>query len=186
MRKLILGFCGYAGAGKDTAADQIMYEDSWFAGRAAFAYPMREMLYALGVPRRNMVDRELKEAPIPWLGGHSYRKLAQTLGTEWGRNCLGENFWVDAAFARVKLLLEGHDVMLITDVRFPNEAARLKAEGGYLIRINRPGLAPVNPHPSEEHVPHFKPDFDVDNDSTVEALRDKLLQIVHDLRDEVQ
>lgn len=179
MAKLIIGFCGYAGAGKDTAANAaitVLRAYNRTAARVAFADPMRDMLAALGVPANHMYDRALKEAPIASLSGHSYRKLAQTLGTEWGRNCLGEDFWVDAAFARVQAA--DVDAVLITDVRFPNEAARINAAGGFLARVTRPGLERVNPHPSEEHVANFVPDYEILNDGDILLLANRVSEMV--------
>lgn len=156
MERMIIGFCGYAGAGKDTAAAAIMAAASvtGVAQRFSFADPMRDMLTALGVPTKYMVVRELKEQPIPGLG-RSYRQLAQTLGTEWGRECHGEDFWVNALGARIES--SPANLALIPDVRFPNEEAWLKRNGGLLIRVVRPGVEPVNPHVSEAHVSSFTP-----------------------------
>jgi hypothetical protein len=156
MKRIIIGFCGYAGAGKDTAAAAIKRAAnvSGVAQRFSFADPMRAMLAALGVSHEHMTDRALKEQPVPGLG-RSYRQLAQTLGTEWGRVCHGEDFWVKALAARIDR--SPCDLALIPDVRFPNEAAWLKSIGGVLIRVNRPGVIPVHPHESERHVTEFQP-----------------------------
>lgn len=51
-------------------------------------------------------DRVKKEQPIPQLGGKSFRRLAQTLGTEWGRNCVGDSIWCDIVLDRVGLSLD--------------------------------------------------------------------------------
>lgn len=155
MERMIIGFCGYAGAGKDTAAEAIRnWARSGAVQRFSFAAPMRDMLSALGVPEAYMNDRALKEQPVPGLG-RSYRQLAQTLGTEWGRVCHGEDFWVKTLAAKIER--SRADLVLITDVRFPNEAAWLKEVGGVLIRVNRPGVVPVHPHESERHVTEFQP-----------------------------
>lgn len=164
MKKTIIGLCGYAGAGKDTAADAMLLVANRFANaeaaRFAFADPMRDMLRALGVPLACMSDRILKERPIPGLG-RSYRQLAQTLGTEWGRVCHGEDFWVKALAKRVDE--SSARIILISDVRFPNEAEWIKSTGGCLARVNRPGVIDVTPHVSEAHVDGFKPDYELNN-----------------------
>lgn len=157
MDKLVIGFCGYAGAGKDTAARAISEYINACGGRPqifSFADPMRAMLLALRVPIEYITNRDLKEQPIPGFG-RSYRQLAQTLGTEWGRALHGEDFWINALAARVEA--NNADTVLLPDVRFPNEAAWIKAAGGVLIRVNRPGVIPVHPHESERHVTEFQP-----------------------------
>lgn len=178
MGKIIIGFCGYAGVGKDTAANAIgEYCERQLGkpGRFAFADPMRDMLLALGVPAEYMVDRNLKEQPIPGLG-RSYRQLAQTLGTEWGRVCHGEDFWVRALAARVDKF-DG-DVVLIPDVRFPNEAKWIRSQGGYLARITRPAWAAVNPHESERHVAEMSAEFEMLNTGSKEDLEEAAVGVL--------
>jgi hypothetical protein len=180
MSKLIIGFCGRAGAGKDTAAQ--LLQDLWWpefaefgaasarVTRVALADPMRDMLRALGIPAEYLSDRALKEAPIPGLD-RSYRQLAQTLGTEWGRNCNGEDFWLKVAGLKIR---NAKGLVMITDVRFPNEADWLRAQGGYLVRIDRPGVAAVNPHPSEQYADSLRVDYVLDNSGSIAKLRAQL------------
>jgi len=182
--KIIVGFAGYAGAGKDTLANAIERYAARFVNsntaKIAFADPMRDMLLALGVPREYMVERALKEVLIPGFG-RSYRQLAQTLGTEWGRVCHGEDFWVNAAANRVDK--SGAELVLMTDVRFPNEADYLRRRGGYLVRVNRAAAVPVNPHESETHVPNFKPFLDVFNDGSLDQLDGIASSVFRDILD---
>jgi hypothetical protein len=62
--------------------------------------------------------------------------------------------------------------VVITDVRFANEAAAIRSWGGEIIRIDRPGVGPVNGHVSEA-MP-FEPDEVIENDGTIEDLQDHL------------
>lgn len=150
----LIGLCGAAGAGKDTAR-QILEQHHGFTG-LALADPIRDMLRALlrGIvidPDHWMTDRTSKEQPIPGLGV-SYRHLAQTLGTEWGRHCMGDNFWADLARSRILLSQAGAATapIVISDVRFPDEARMIKSLGGSIWMIDRDGIAPVRAHASEE------------------------------------
>lgn len=169
MSRLVIGLCGYAGSGKDTFAEMLMRAAAG-AGlsveRFSFAGPMRGMLHALGVPARHMFDRDLKEQPVPGLG-LSYRHLAQTLGTEWGRKCNGEDFWLRALALKVEEY--SFDVSIITDVRFPNEAAWVNERPhGFLLRLDR-GVPPVRAHESEAHVMNL-PALSVDNNGSLAQL----------------
>lgn len=76
--------------------------------------------------------------------GLSPRRALQTLGTEFGRETFGPDLWVNLAIREVKDLIRisGAPFGLITDGRFPNEAARVKAEGGCTVEI-------VDPHQAE-------------------------------------
>jgi hypothetical protein len=165
---MLIGVCGAAGSGKDTVADILGFE------RVAFADPLYEMVSIVtGLTPDEMRDRETKEATIDWLG-HSPRQLLQTLGTEWGRDTISQTIWVDAAMRRVRRLLdEGRDVV-VTDVRFDNEAAAIKAAGGQVWQIVR-GEGCVRGvsmrHASEAGVAATLVDRVIGNWSTIEKLR---------------
>lgn len=152
MASFVIGLCGYAGAGKDTFAEMLAkaaQARGLTAGCFSFAQPMRNMLLALGVLPQYMLLRELKEEPVPGFG-LSYRHLAQTLGTEWGRKCNGEAFWLRATAVEVEKYKL--DVSIISDVRFPNEAAWVNERPhGFLFRLVR-GVTPVRAHESEAYV----------------------------------
>jgi hypothetical protein len=168
--KITIGFCGLAGAGKDSLASAVERYATACGGkvaRVALADPMRDMLLALGVPRIYMTNRDLKETPVPGFG-RSYRQLAQTLGTEWGRNCHGEDFWVNAAAARVAAA--DADTVLITDVRFRNEADWLRHAGGYLVRVTRPDIKAVNAHASEAYAAQLPAMANILNEGSLEDL----------------
>jgi hypothetical protein len=69
-------------------------------------------------------------------GGLSPRAALQTLGTEWGRNALGDQVWIETAYrdaAHSKAPL-----VVITDGRFPNEVEFVRAVGGKALRILDP------------------------------------------------
>ena len=143
---MILGLTGRAGAGKDTAAAALR---TLGFERVAFADPLREMLRALGLRDEHMVG-PAKELPVPHLG-LSFRRLAQTLGTEWGR-ALDPELWVKVARDRVRTALERGKHVVVTDVRFDNEARMIRDAGGRVVRIERPGADPVLEHASEAGV----------------------------------
>lgn len=165
----IIGLTGPAGSGKDTVRD-ILAKHGYYG--FAFADPIREMLkpllLACGVDLAYMTARHLKEQPMPVLGV-SYRQLAQTLGTEWGR-ALAPDFWLRMAAAsmtEVSISTFGPPCFVISDVRFPNEAEWIRGLGGQVWRIDRPGVAPVREHASEVLVATIEPDFTLSNDGSI-------------------
>jgi hypothetical protein len=87
----------------------------------------------------------------------------QRLGTEFGRNQMGEHFWVHLAFRDVG----ADDRLVITDLRFRNEALAIKSRGGITVCIERPGVGPANDHPSEHDLNGWHFDHVVVNDGTV-------------------
>jgi hypothetical protein len=85
------------------------------------------------------------------------RRLLQALGTEVGRNMIGQDVWVDIAERRIRAELDaGHNVV-ITAVRFPNELEMLERLGGMSVWIERADEAreadeSVSSHASETSV----------------------------------
>lgn len=129
---MILGICGDLRAGKTTAALHLANDyDGW--NRHRFAGPLKKMLMCLGLTIEQ-VDGNLKEVPdTKVLGGVTPRKAMQLLGTEFGRESIHENIWLDAWIATMP-----DDNVVCDDVRFPNEAEAIRGRGGCLIRIERP------------------------------------------------
>jgi hypothetical protein len=160
----LLGLSGYAGAGKDELGKATGFQ------RVAFADPMREAMVTLNPKiqcRRRLADTVQE---LGWdAAKRAYpeiRELLQRFGTEVGRELFGENVWVDLA---VNNLTPG-DKYVVTDVRFPNEAQKIKEMGGFVYRINRPGVEPPNAHYSERALADWKFDGFVENDGTLDDL----------------
>ena len=85
----LLGIHGKAGSGKSTAAQVLI--DGGFK-RVKFADPLKNMLRAIGLTDQH-IEGDLKEVPCDMLLGQTPRHAMQTLGTEWGRGCIGGEFW---------------------------------------------------------------------------------------------
>ena len=185
-RPLLIGLVGRAGVGKDTAAAHM--EDAHGFHTWAFAEPLRSMLIALldecGHDHTWCTEPALKNQAIPGLGV-SYRELAQTLGTEWARSHFGPDFWLRATEMALGLQSGGAPVaerIVISDVRFPNEASWVTAHGGVLVRIQRPGTEPVRGHESESHIDLIEPWAEVWNTSGLGHLQGQLDDLVQRLQ----
>lgn len=87
------------------------------------------------------------------------RHFLQKLGTEGIRNVFGPNAWVDALHRRLQQ--EAPSRVCISDVRFLNEAEWVKAQGGILWRVVRPGVGGDDPHPSEKDIPNLPADREI-------------------------
>lgn len=183
-RPLLIGLTGPAGAGKDTVAAYL--EANYAFAAIALADPIGDMLGALlqhvDVDGAWMVERALKEERLPIIG-KSYRELAQTLGTEWGRQ-LDPELWLRIAEYRINQRLAAGDNVVLTDVRFPNEAAWLARAGGHLVRLVREPLAlpAVRTHESEQHHAHLEAGFQIRNTSTQSWLYDQIDELMGTLR----
>jgi hypothetical protein len=170
MTKLIGLYSPSAGSGKSTLAHALTGH-GYVVER--FASPLKAMLAALlshmGVSEfkiDTMVDGEDKEIPSPYLAGLSPRHALRTLGTEWGRGHISENFWRDAAMTRAEMQAAQGRKVVFDDMRFPNEAEAIRQRGGLLIKIVRPGLAPQRgQHASEGGLDDWPFDAVIENTS---------------------
>lgn len=171
---MILGLCGAAGSGKNTVADRLCRQHGWV--QFGFADPVYAAVSAAtGIPVPRLRDRQVKEQPIEWLG-KSPRELLQTLGTEWGRNMVRDDIWVQIAMRQAEKCLShlrGSGGVVITDVRFPNEVAAIKAAGGLVWKVSRPATCLAGEaarHSSEAGIAYELVDAEIINASTVAAL----------------
>lgn len=148
---MIIGLSGLAGAGKTTVAKHLVERHGYV--RLPFAGPIKAMAEAFGLTFAE-VHGEAKETPCEALCGKTPRQFMQWLGTEFGRNLIGPDVWIEAWRRRVfearnAALLEGDAAVIARsiyglrvvadDCRFDNEAAAIRSMGGAVIRIERPG-----------------------------------------------
>lgn len=141
--KIIGLYSSVPASGKTTVADILIREHGYT--HLAFAAPLKSMirsfLHASGYSTA-VIDHFLspmgKEVELPGLHRCTTRHLMQTLGTEWGRNCISPDVWSQLWHRRAsQLLTQGHRIVA-DDVRFPEEAALIHALSGELWRISRP------------------------------------------------
>lgn len=149
MKPILIGITGRARSGKDTAADVLKYRLGLH--KYALGGPLKDMLKTGFGDHFHEGDRDgiCKET------GVSYRRMMQTLGTEWGRG-LNDNIWLNLAQTRWEQIQKSklYAGMVISDVRFPNEAEWIRERGGKVLEIIRPGQPIVESnHPSEQRLP---------------------------------
>ncbi len=161
----VIGFAGYAGCGKNAAAEAlggvvIGFADPIYAALAAL----------LAVPEETLRARDTKELPMAC--GKSPRDLLRSLGTEWGRECVRPDLWVWRARQRIQAAHRaGAAVVAICDVRFENEVAFIRGElGGQVWWIERPGLD-CGDHVSDKSVRPLDCERVIQNDGTLDELR---------------
>lgn len=111
------------------------------------------------------------------------RQIMQWWGTEYRRACDGDHYWVKCLAQRVHHLRRELRVtrIVITDVRFLNEAAWLRDQpGARLWRITRPGITTTahsgeGPHTSATDGAHLRPDATLHNSHTIGHLQGLIL-----------
>jgi hypothetical protein len=142
----------------------------------SFAEPLKRMAVVFLTSFGYREDEALK---LVWVDKHKLipeigctaRRLLQTIGTEWGRQQISDEVWVDCWATRAGRY---HNVVT-DDVRFLNEAEAVKAAGGQVWKIVRRSAVHDGQHVSEGGLDDWD-GFDVviDNDGSIEEFRRKI------------
>lgn len=118
MSRIKVAFAAQMRAGKDTAAEFIMKK--FGARNIKFADPIYDILaYAqqrCGIPQRKD------------------RLFLQFIGTDWARNTINQNIWVDTLLTSVN---QEAGNIVVSDARFKNEFEVLKEAGFMVVKIER-------------------------------------------------
>lgn len=180
---MLLGLNGQIGAGKDAVYERaaLLAPDLGIANpeRVAFADKLKTAAArALGVDVETLEEMKRDEKarvklerfraetsehpadPPNFMHFITVRQYLQYFGTEVGRETFGDTFWVDQA---LPLDLD-HDgrLIIVTDVRFPNEATRVRELGGIVVRVTN-GELNEEGHASEQILEDSLIDFEIDN-----------------------
>jgi hypothetical protein len=138
----IIAFTGPSLGGKSTAAKYLKSRYGARIERIRFADPLKAMLRGfletVGIDTdtiERMIEGDLKEVPSEHLGGRSPRHAMRTLGTEWGREDMGDALWVDAWAGRTRRAVGIGQTVVVEDLRFANEADKIKEHGGYIVAL---------------------------------------------------
>lgn len=166
----IIGLAGAQGSGKSTVARFLV--ENYGYSYEPFAKPLKRMMEAFGVPPKFLYGtQEEKEAPLDLLCGKSARHAMRTLGTEWGRQTIGDLVWVHHWKRRCWGRL-----CVADDVRFPNEVDAIHELNGLVVRIEGRGEE-FGDHESDR-ASELKVDAVIYNDGTLQELYDKVLKAV--------
>ena len=200
---MIVGLVGFIGSGKGTAGD--ILKDMGFTP-VSFAKGVKDVTAEMfGWPRHLLEgdtqhSREWREQPDKFWSkefGKDFtpRYALQLMGTEVGRDVFHKDFWV----IKLKNYMDSNPQQnyVITDVRFQNEIEFINKYGGILIEIRR-GITPHwfdiaskanngdlkaekfmhenGPHESEWRWIGDNINFTINNDGSLEELKEKLVK----------
>ncbi len=141
---MIVGFVGFIGAGKDTAADYLVN----FHGfrRDSFANTLKDAVSSVfGWDRillegRTQESREWREQVDTWWAERlgiphlTPRWILQHWGTDVFRVGFHDDIWIASLENKIR---KTRDNVVISDVRFANEIKAIKNAGGMVVRIKR-------------------------------------------------
>lgn len=146
---MIIGVAGQFRQGKDKASDYTA--ERLGLGRGAFANGVkRAFCEYFGVDMEFVEYWKVRQEPPPGFL-MNVRRALQFIGD--GFRSIKEDIWIERLFARTP-----GDVV-ISDVRYPNELASVKARGGFNLLLYRPGFMNDDPNDSEARIRVFAEHF---------------------------
>lgn len=192
----LIGLAGRAGAGKDTTAD-ILCSAYGFA-RTNFAAPLRrELMDAFCIDERvfstdqkerrhnalalcrcretAFVNRMLELGGINLTAPRSARELMRWWGTEYRRH-QDDLYWIRKMAQWIETVFaQGITSIVITDVRFINEADFIRAAGGSIWKVRRTqaDMKSAN-HQSEAEIELIWSDKAIDNNGSITDLASEI------------
>lgn len=106
----------------------------------------------------------------------SARQIMQWWGTEYRRHT-SPGHWLNAMQDRIAFEQDEHDLIVITDVRFADEAQLIRDAGGQIWQVTRPGFGdgPAK-HTSETAGSEFAPTVVIDNSGDLSALAERVAE----------
>ncbi len=141
---MIVGFVGFIGSGKDTAADYLVNFHGY--RRDSFANTLKDAVACVfGWDRvllegRTAEARAWREQVDEWwakrldMPNLTPRLMLQLWGTEVCRNGFHDDIWIASLENKMR---KTKDNIVISDVRFPNEIKAIHNAGGIVVRIKR-------------------------------------------------
>jgi hypothetical protein len=141
---MIIGFVGFIGSGKDTAADYLVNTHGF--RRDSFANTLKDAVAAVfGWDRvllegRTKEAREWREQVDTWWAERlnmpklTPRWVLQYWGTEVCRDAFHDDIWIASLENKMR---KTTDNIVISDVRFPNEIKAIHNAGGIVVRVKR-------------------------------------------------
>lgn len=158
--KLVHDVFGHFDRSIEDLRDDLLTLDPFLDGDVS----MRTLLDSLGG------DWEL--AKYHRFHGPEVRRHLQIYATEVCRDNFGQDIWVQLLASRVAE--DRPAAVVITDVRFNEEAAWITSNGGTVLEITRPGITAVNGHISEAGIDRKYIARTINNDGTIAELADAL------------
>jgi hypothetical protein len=141
---MIIGFVGFIGSGKDTAADYLVNFHEF--RRDSFANTLKDAAAAVFGWDRTLLEgrtkeaREWREQVDEWWANRlgmpnlTPRWILQYWGTEVCRTGFHDDIWIASLENKMR---KTTDNIVISDVRFPNEIKAIHNAGGIVVRIKR-------------------------------------------------
>ncbi len=121
---MIIGLLGPAGSGKSSVAAYLV--EKYGATRYSLAAPLKEIARrTMGFTEEQVNGTQAQKETIDERYGMTPRQFLQRLGTDGLREVFGADVWIDLLLAKIGR--ERPDIAVVEDVRFENEAMKIRA-----------------------------------------------------------
>lgn len=190
---MVVGICGLIGSGKGTVGDMLV--EQGFV-KVSFADKLKDGVAEIFGWERQLLEgdtdesRQWREERDEFWSAETNKHITprlvlQMFGTDCMRNGFYDGVWV--SLLKKTILDSPEQNYVIPDVRFENEIDMIRGIGGqvwevrrngdpeWMIRYESTGIEPVDVHPSEWRWIKSMKDFVIQNDSTIDDLRDQVL-----------
>lgn len=186
---MIVGIVGKGRVGKNTLGDLLKEAFKELTGEEyifmAYADILKEQVGISFDLSNQQLYGDLKEMPdnrYTKEDGNSWtsREIMQAYG-EFHRS-IDINYWVKKVVDKIEK--ECYSNVILTDIRYPNELSAINTFSGVSINITRENAPSINgaTHSSETSIDNVTDyDFVVNNDGTIEELKEVAYSLVHRL-----
>jgi len=176
----LIGLVGQKQVGKDTLADFIVKKYGYT--KMSLAQPLKEACKSIFQLSNEQVNGNLKEVPDARWNNVTPRKLLQTVGTQLFRdelikhipelNNMENTIWIH----NFNLWYEKNKdkKIVISDIRFIDEANMITNHGGTLIKITKGEFNNNDLHQSEQELSNIQYDILIENHGTIDEYYNKI------------
>lgn len=163
---MIIGLVGKKQVGKDTVAQYLVNYYDFI--QHAYAAPLKKACQVLFLLESEQLHvNRLKEQTDPrW--GKTPREMMQLVGTDLFRQHVDQDFWVKHMEHWLNEHTDKNKNIVISDVRFQNEADLIRKKGGVLWLIERDTVFHDNHQSETQHIHHI--DTTIVNNTSLDDL----------------
>ena len=198
MPLTLIALTGNINSGKTTVSEYL--QNTWGFTEYTFSKPIKEMALIFGFEHHQVYGTQVQKLEINADWSISAREFLQKFGTDICRESLSKtipdmNFgesnspWIRLFEIYIKKYIEQYPngCIVVSDIRFLDEAAVIKKLGGCIVRIDRvAGIQRTDEHNLDSHDKHssetemlnITADFTIFNTGTKDALYNQITEIV--------
>lgn len=172
----VVALCGYSRVGKDTAAARLLSSGYQLGSTGErVAELLREINPCLTVDdHQRVVTVDALFAELGYEGAKSLpsvRGLMQDTGS--AIKARQPDFFIRVVLDHHRATHPGAGLVIV-GVRSAAEVSAVRAVGGVVLRIHRPGVGPLGGHRNDRDLDAVLADADIVNDASIEVLHDRV------------